>query len=173
MHLQIWMRTYVHLHTLLTGRRVLFSSIFHLLSVTVSSRGRSSPSELHVSSTLVGILYTGETNREKPRSPPGPDAYIMMHCLPYQSLPSSFALCLFSCICFLAETGTLKLRVNYPPVAVLVCPLACFGQNTFVKVTRLRRDQSCNISNLRNPPLCVAQRGWYASMILSLLHKSK
>lgn len=97
----------------------------------------------------------------------------MMHCLPYQSLPSNFALCLFSCICFLAETGTLKLRVNYPPVAVLVCPLACFGGNTFVKVTRLRRVQSCYISNLRNPPLCVVQRGWYASMILSLLHRSK
>lgn len=57
-------------------------SIFHLLSVTVSSRGRSSPSELHVSSTLVGILSTGENkSREASQSAwPG--------CLYHDALPT-------------------------------------------------------------------------------------
>lgn len=112
----------------------LFPSFFHLLFVasclflwTLFALGASC---IHYARR--NLIYRRNKSREASQSAcPG---CLYHDALPtIQSPPFSFVLRLFSCICFFEDTGTLKLRLNYPSVAVLVCPLACFGGNTFVK----------------------------------------
>lgn len=171
MHLQIWMRTCVHAAAHSSPHSFICSSW-----LPVSSCGRSSPSELHVSTTLVGILSTGETSREKPRSPPAPDAYIMMHCLPFRAHRSPSSCVFFPAFASLQTLGLSSCASITHRWLYLCVRLPVLG-GTPSSRTRIRRVQSCRllicVSQLRNPTLCVAQRDWYASMIVSLLHKSK